>query len=245
MPGMLALTVEQGRQIKKALFELKVDGTRMTFDNGELVSDRLINRNDRYPHIVAEVRKMNCTVRGEVALPGGNILQLNRAVNWHKAKYFVFDLFAVNGKSVEHLSVFERREMLERIVAKGNFKHITVPKKFKTFDEGWNYVKKNEAEGIVIKEPNAIWKVKLLKELKVPIVKHVEGKAKGAFLINYNGVVSKVSGTSLSFIEQYNALVRAGKKVLAEIECPFITDDGAPYQPRLRRIGTAADLKYT
>ena len=97
----------------------------------------------------------------------------------------------------------------------------------------------------MLKGDGEIWKVKLLKELKVPIIKHIQGKAKGAFLIDYNGVQSKVSGTSQDFIDKYNKLVRAGKKPFAEIECQFITDDGAPYQPRLRRIDTREGLKYT
>ena len=245
MPGIICLPVEIARTKKNALFELKIDGTRITYKKGSIHSDRMVNRNIRYPHILKELKQLNWQVRGEVAIPGGNILRLSRRENWHKAKFFVFDLFEHNGKNLEHLSVFKRREMLEKLVKAGKFSHITIPPKFETFKKGWDYVVKNEAEGLVIKELDAIWKVKLLKEIKAPIIKHIPGKAKGAFLIKYNGNLSKVSGTSDLFVNQYFALLQRGKKIFAEIECPFLTDDGAPFQPRLRRVGTKDGLIYT
>lgn len=242
---MICLPLEIAETKKDALFELKLDGTRITYRKGKMTSDRMVNRNARFPHILNELKKLNWHVRGEVALPGGNILKLSKRENWHKARFYVFDLFAIDGKSTEKVSVQKRRKMLETLVARANFKHIEVPLKFDTFKKGWKYVNENEAEGIVIKEEDAIWKVKLLKELKVPIIRHIEGKSKGAFLINCNGNISKVSGTSDAFVDYFYALSKKGKKVLAEIEFPFLTDDGAPFQPRLRRVGTKEELKYT
>lgn len=245
MPGILCLPVDVAEKISGALFELKIDGSRITYQKGKMVSDRMVNRNARYPHILKELKKLNWHVRGEVALPGGNILQLSKRENWHCARFYVFDLFAIDGKSVEGASVQKRRKMLETLVKRAKFDCIEVPQKFDTFKQGWKHVKETGAEGLVIKEEDAIWKVKLLKELKVPIVRHIEGKSKGAFLINCNGNISKVSGTSDSFVNHFHSLNKKGKKVFAEIEFPFLTDDGAPFQPRLRRVGTKEDLIYT
>lgn len=246
MPGIVSLPKDQAEKITKALFELKVDGTRITYKNGNIVSDRDINRNARYGHVVEELKKLNWHVRGEMALPGGTSTDVSKSENWPKAKFYAFDLFALNGENVEHVSIAERRDELEKLVKQGGFRHIEVPLLFKTFTEGWQYVEANDAEGIVIKEPYAIWKVKKLKELKLPIVEHMAGKSKGAFMIALpNGEVSKVSGTSQAYIDTYNRLIAAGEKPYAEIECQHLTEYGVPYQPRLRRIGTVEQLKIS
>ncbi len=89
------------------------------------------------------------------------------------------------------------------------------------------------------------WKTKLLKEEKLKIVGHVAGRAKGAFLVERKGVVGKVSGTSVEFLGIYEKLVKNGEVAYAEIEFAFVTDAGILFQPRLRRIGTLEDLRFT
>jgi hypothetical protein len=246
MGDMTAITEAQGRIWRGDLVELKVDGTRMTYKNGVLTSDRDINRNERYPHILQEVKMLNWRVRGEIALEGGNILQLNKSENWHRAKYYIFDLFEINGRPTAGMTAAAIRELIVQTISAAAFRHLTFPKSFSSFDEGWRHVVENDAEGLVLKERNGTcYKVKKLKEEKLRIVGHEAGKLKGKFLIERNGVTCGVSGTSVGFIDLYHRLVREGKVPYAEIEFPFLTEDGLPFQPRLRRIGTKEDLKYT
>ena len=246
MPGMLEISESEARNKKGWLVELKVDGTRMTYHKGVLTSDRNINRNARYGHILEQVKQIDWKVRGEIAIPGSNIGQLNKKENWHKAHYFIFDLYELRGKPIVGLDVFQIRALIEKELKRANLSHLHAPKLFKSFAEGWAHVKKHDAEGVVLKESDGTcWKCKLLKEEKLEIISHVSGKAKGAFMIDRNGVQSRVSGTSIDFVNAYKALSKAGKKVYAEIEYAFITDKGIPFQPRLRRIGTLQDLKFT
>lgn len=246
MPGMTALEINVARAMSVPLIELKVDGTRITFDGNNIVSDRGVNRNERYPHILNELKQMGIVCRGEIALEGGNILQLNRKENWHKARYYIYDLYKVNGESTEGLSIVEKRNLIDEIVWKKSSEHITAPLTFQSFDDGWSYVTANMREGLVLKEEDGIcWKVKRLTEEKLPIVSHVKGKAKGAFILNRNGMPCKVSGTSQKFVDAFHILKKKGLQAYAEIEYSFLTDDGIPYQPRLRRLGTLEMLKTT
>ena len=66
-----------------------------------------------------------------------------------------------------------------------------------------------------------------------------------AFLIDRQGVRSKVSGTSEAFLGVYQKLIKDGKEVYAEIEYSFLSKDGVPFHPRLRRVGTLDDLSTT
>lgn len=246
MPGMDDLSIEASRAKTGCLIELKIDGSRMSFCNGALTSDREINRNARYGHVLKEVATIDWKVRGEMAIPGGNVHHLNKKENWPRAKYYLFDLFELGGKDVRSYTLTDRRTMLEEELAKKNFQHLLLPIKFDTFDEGWQYVINNAAEGVVLKLNDDVnWKCKLLKEAKLKIVGHEAGKSKGSFLIEREGIVGKVSGTSDGFLKIYQALIGAGKQVYAEIEYPFVTDAGLLFQPRLRRVGTLEDLKFS
>ena len=246
MPGMSMVSQDVARNLKVDLIEEKIDGTRITFDGSNIVSDRNVNRNDRYPHILEEIEGLPFKCRGEIALPGGNILLLNRKENWHKAKYYIFELYDFEGINFANKSPSEQRKMIDKIVKKFSFNNVTVPKKFKTFEQGWKHIKRVQGEGLVLKEKSGVaWKVKNLIEEKLPIVGYEQGKAKGAFLIERNGQVSKLSGTSAMFVQAYHALVEQGLEPYAEIEYSFLTHHGVPYQPRLRRLGTLDDLAVT
>lgn len=245
MPGMVKLDVSTARHYNADLIELKVDGTRITYDGNKLLSDRMVNRNNRYSHILRAMDGLPWRVRGEIALPGGNILQLNRRENWEHAHFYVFDLYEYKGKDTRGLTIIDKRAMLDEIVKELNHPRIHVPKMFQTFDEGWDYVLDTDAEGLVLKTNHENWKVKYLKEEKLPVIEHVAGKSKGSFIIDRNGVRGKVSGTSMEFVEMFNYLKSEGLTPYAEIEYAFLTDDGVPYQPRLRRMGTKEMLATT
>lgn len=246
MPGMTAISEVEAVNHNAPLIELKVDGSRGTFDGSGLYSDRNIERSDRYGHIVSELRKLNWNVRGEIAIPDGNVLQLNKATNWHKAKFYVFDIYSVGGMSTDQMDALTRRDLIDEILSEQKFNNISAPTRFDTFEQGWSYVKAADAEGLVLKALNhACWKVKYLKEEKVKVVDHIPGRSKGSFLIERNGVTSKVSGTSDAYVSAFKQLMSQGLQPYVEIEFGFLTDEGKPYQPRVRRLGTLEQLRFT
>lgn len=206
---------------------LKLDGTMLTFTDGELISTRDCIRNSRFPHIVNLLKKFSINnVVGEMFIENGNIFDINARINWHKAKYMIFDI-----KSSQ--SIEQKREYIKEIVDKINNTFITKPMYFATIKEGWDYVIKNNQEGLVAKNSNFdIYKIKKLIEAKVRIVGLETGLQKGAFILENGG---KVSATSQAFVERYRQLSK-GNEVLAEIEYPFVTSEGKFFQPRLRNV---------
>jgi ATP-dependent DNA ligase len=251
MPGMITITPEEASRKRNCICEEKVDGTRMIFDGKDIFSDREINRNDRYPHIVKELRKLNWKVRGEIALSYGNVLQINKRDNWPYAKFYLYDLFEYNNRDFQNVTPEEIRHRINHILKHFDSRIITTPILFKSFDDGWYYTKRQNrkgkyVEGVVLKpRTGSPFKIKLLKEEKLPIIGYETGKSKGAFFIKRNGVIGKVSATSVSYVEEYKKLLQRGKKPFVEIEYQFITDDGKPYQPRLRRLNTWHNLKLS
>jgi ATP-dependent DNA ligase len=227
------------------LIELKIDGSRMTFNGTSMFSDRDVNRDARYPHVLEELRKIDWVCRGEMAIPGGNILQLNKKINWHKAKIHIFDLYEYEGQDLRGNSPRENRWAIEDILRRNKLQHITAPELFTTFQEGWQYVCDNSAEGLVLKElanhPRQ-YKIKKLVEEKLPIVDREIGKAHGTFILMRDGVRGKVSGTSTTYVAKYEQLLSEGEVPHAEIEYQFLTEYGVPFQPRLRRLDTLANL---
>ena len=105
--------------------------------------------------------------------------------------------------------------------------------KFPDFKSGWDYCLNNKSEGLVIRNESSWLKCKLLNEEKIEIVAHEVGKDKGTFILD-NG--SRVSGTSIQYVEQYVGIKERGNKAIAEIEYPFLTSEGKMFQPRLRQI---------
>lgn len=233
---MKPIELDDAKKLTGCLVELKVDGSRHTFDGRSIFSDRNIVRNDRFDHVVTELQKLPWQVRGELAIPGGNVLTLNKRENWDKAKFYIFEILAYNGKDYRKISPFDNRELIEKTLKKRNFKHLDCPLKFKDINEGWEYVVKEDAEGLVLKDLNQVFKLKKLTEEKLPIVGYEQGKQKGAFIIDRKGVVSRVSGTSEEFVAKYHKILNSAKIPMAEIEYCFLTEYGVPFQPRLRRV---------
>jgi len=245
MPGMKEIDMDDALGIaEKCLIELKIDGSRMTFDGTSMVSDRDVNRDARYPHVLEELKKIDWVCRGEMAIPGSNILQLNKKINWHKAKIYIFDVFEYEGQDLRGANPRENRWLIEDILRRNNLYQIAAPQLFKTFEDGWRYVCDKSAEGLVLKElaNSRQHKIKKLTEEKLPIVGYEPGKGKGAFILLRDDVRCKVSGTSEAYVAMYKALLSHGEAPFAEIEYQFLTDYGIPFQPRLRRLDTLAEL---
>jgi len=216
----------------------------MTFNGTSMVSDRDVNRDARYPHVLEELQKIDWVCRGEMAVPGGNVLQLNKSENWSKAKIYIFDIFEYEGQDLRGNSPRENRWVIEDILRRNNLYQIAAPKLFNTFDAGWQYVCEKGAEGLVLKElaNGKAHKIKKLTEEKLPIVGYEPGKGKGAFILLRGDVRCKVSGTSEAYVAKYKQMLAAGLAPHAEIEYQFLTDNGIPFQPRLRRLDTLVNL---
>ena len=250
MPGMIEITPEEAATKNARLIEVKVDGTRMTFDGHNIISDRDVERNARFPHIVQALRKLNWKVRGEIALPHGNVLQINKRENWANARFYMFDLFELDGKDLSHLAPDETRDRIAHALKSLNSDVIGMPRSFPDFGDAWNYAKTQNAkgnyvEGVVVKPySGSPYKIKLLTEKKCRIVGFESGSVKGAFLIDCDGVVGKVSGTSVGYVQKYQQMIMGGLEPYAEIEYQFLTDNGIPFQPRLRQLDTLAALRY-
>lgn len=242
------IDVSDARGINPSIVEIKVDGTRMKWDGTELISDRDCHRNERFPHIAQEMISIDAEVRGEIAIPNGNVLQLNKKENWHRARFYIFDLYTFKGRDVRGESPENVAKMIDEIV-RPRFDHIRSCRRFSNFKAGWDFVERQidrggYAEGLILKDfLGRGYKIKKLVEAKLPIVGFEKGSIKGAFLIECpNGNIGKVSGTSVGFVSQYERMLANNEKPVAEIEYQFLTDNGVPFQPRLRQIGTAQDL---
>jgi ATP-dependent DNA ligase len=249
MPGMKEISPSEANKINACLFEVKVDGTRMSFNGQDIISDRGVIRNDRFPHIVKELRKLRWKVRGEIALPHGNVLQINKKENWAKALFYTFDMFEHNGNDLRHLQPDETRDRIAHALKQIASPIIGMPRSFNDFGDAWNYAntqkaKGNYVEGVVIKPYNSNpYKIKLLTEKKYEIVGFEAGAVKGAFLIDCNGIIGKVSGTSVAYVQKYHDMIAKGLIPYVEIEYQFLTDNGIPFQPRLRQLDTLKNLK--
>jgi ATP-dependent DNA ligase len=224
------------------LIESKIDGTRMTWDGKELVSDRGIIRTDRYVHIAKELNNLPWKVRGEIAIPMGNILTINKKENWSKARFYIFDLNEWKQKDCSNADPFDNRKHLEDIWVGKTFQNLRMPFKFSSVKDGLIWAKKHDIEGLVLKNKNNGYKWKNYKEAKVAIVGHEVGKLHGTFLIDFKGQIGRVSATSVDFWNKYNSFLAKNIIPYAEIEYLFITPQGLPFQPRLRRLDTLAEL---
>lgn len=207
----------------------KKDGTLIYFKDNKLFSPRC-DRSDRFKHILKILIDNNFpSCMGEIFLdePKSCVFDVSRSENWSKVKFYPFDLLD------NSICYQDRQRILQEAVCCLNNNFIVPLRIFNTFKESWDYVIKNESEGLVIRNDKEFYKVKLLHESKMPIIAHEKGKDKGTFILENN---NRVSGTSESFVLTYQTIKAKGKIPMCEIEYPFITKDGKFFQPRLRRV---------
>lgn len=195
------LKVEQAtkRDFSNADITLKRDGTLIFYKDGRLFSPRC-ERSERFSHILKVLKEKNMpNCFGELYIENGNVFDVSRSENWKNAKFMPIDL------ENEKLNYSERQVLLNQLVKEVSSEVITPLVKFKDFQEGWDYVKKTDGEGLVIRN-NANWfKVKILKEAKVEIAEHEPSKEKGTFIL-IDG--NRVSGTSKDFVKQFPCTLR-------------------------------------
>lgn len=219
---------------------LKIDGTLIYYIDGKLFSPRC-ERTDRFIHIAKILREANfpnCMGEMFCDIPNTNVFEVSKSENWAIAKFMPFDLLDNNDKTKPNpydLSYSKRKIILNEAVAKLNNPFIIPTMQFKTFQEGWAYVKEHNSEGLVIRNENNWFKIKLLKEAKIPIKEHEAGKDKGTFILD-DQEQNRISGTSVEFVIQYLDIKKKGKQAWAEVEYAFKTKDNKLFQPRLRRV---------
>lgn len=215
---------------------LKRDGTLIYYIDGKLFSPRC-ERTQRFKHIANALKNANfpnCMGEMYIDKPNANVFDVSRKENWDKAKFMPFDLIeSDNYKEIYDMPLNERLELLFSLVVELDNENITEMITFDTFKEGWDYVEKNNCEGLVIRDNHTWFKVKKLNEDKIEIVEHEAGKDKGTFILK-NG--SRISGTSQQFVMKYLGIKKREQKAIAEIEYPFKTKEGKYFQPRLRQI---------
>lgn len=222
---------EKAEQLQGCDISLKKDGTLMYYMDGKLLSPRC-ERSERFKHlrdILFNSNFPNCV--GEVFIDekGSCVFDVSRKENWNKAKFYVFDLLG------DKRSYSERIKIVKEKVAELNNPFIVPMKFFSNFQEGWEFVKENQSEGLVLRNDYSWYKCKILQEAKVEIESHEAGKDKGTFIL-IDG--NRVSGTSIDYVNKFYELKAKGQKPIAEIEYPFKTKDGHFFQPRLRRVDT-------
>ncbi len=231
------------KQSAELTYELKYDGSRhfVIIDNKvTIMSERKVVKNDKFPHLVDELKKLNvnCVLDCEIYVEGGSVLDLNRKDNWDKAKMCVFDIIENNNDDVTNLSFKERKEMFEKIIEELDDDLIHKPKRWDNFDEAWNFVEDNKLEGLMVKRLDEIYykglrrdawtKLKRKENCDVEILRHEEGSTKGVFIVEMpTGVKAKVSGTSVDIVDYW----KKNKPKYMEISYMFITKEGKPFQP--------------
>ncbi|MAG26137.1 hypothetical protein CMI47_11295 [Candidatus Pacearchaeota archaeon] len=241
--------------------ELKHDGTCMEWDGQHLVSERGIIRDDRFPHIVKELQGFNWKLQGEIAVPGGNVHDINASINWQKGLFYAFQINELNNDDWTDALPVDVRAKLDELfdISANSFKALRTVKRFPTVKAGWKFIQHHYkldhyVEGLVIKPHDGSKgiKFKILREGKFPVLDHEPGKdtgsgpAKGAFIIDcLNGNRGKCSALSVGYVDRFHKMVKAGKTPYAEIEYPFMTSNGTGvlFQPRLRDLDTLAELK--
>jgi ATP-dependent DNA ligase len=188
-----------------------------------------------------------------MAIPGmgTRVFDVSASINWVKARLWIFKILELKGHDFRNAPPTEIRQVIEDQMKAHRFSaHVLhIPRKFSSIDEGWDFVTKNDCEGLVVKnDVGPQLKLKFLKEAKWEIVGFEPGAVKGSFLLKnpHNGNVSGMSALSVGFIADYNKVLAAGNTPFAEFEYMYLTKkSGAPFQPRLRRIGTLADLSVS
>lgn len=190
IPPMLATLVDKAPKEGEWIYEIKWDGFRaLAFCNKGKVS--LLSRNDksfneRFSPIVADLEKLkvNAVLDGEiVVLNDFGISSFESLQNWQNRSngelvYFVFDLLWLDGKSLLHLPLWKRKELLKGLLPKKgkvleSQSFLTKPEKF------LKAAKKMGIEGMIAKktespyrpgERGTEWlKIKVLKTHEVVI----------------------------------------------------------------------------
>ncbi len=229
------------------IFELKIDGSREFWIRDNLVSCRNVNHNIRYKHIFEALKNVNAILDGEVCLENSNVLELNKKENWDKAMYYVFDCLEYDGLDLKDKPLFERQEILKHILSNINNPSIRFIIQFESLRDGWDYIIKNDLEGLMAKRIDSRYETEAMKEyrshnwLKIKnwkegldeIVGHNVGDTqKGSFKLS---VGTNINCPDLETLGEYTQALREQKRIFAEFYYRFKSKNGF-YSPILKRL---------
>ena len=240
---------EQARKLDNDgyIFELKIDGSREFWLHGDLVSARCINHNERYRHVFNALTGVNAILDGEICLHNSNVLELNKKENWSKAVYYVFDILELGGKDLRNKPLHERQAILNSIITTINNPNVKFITQFKDFKSGWDYIMKNDLEGLMAKKKDSTYDTIVLKERRshnwFKIKNWLEGKdeiighnirttQKGSFALSCG---TNVNCPDMETLKEYNEAIKKNKKVFAEFYYRFKSKNGF-YTPILKRL---------
>jgi len=208
------MLAEQGSERDLArkgyIFEPKLDGTRaICYLNNESIT--MINRRGRdityrYPEFdfSGKVKAKTCVLDGEIIVydadgnPDFNLLQGREQLDnkimielrskENPATYVVFDILMKNGKDLTHLSLKDRKRILDRTILESKDGFNTIQKIFFTKNGRSLYriIRKHKLEGVMAKDINSryyqgervpAWlKIKYVKTIDCIIVGYVQEK---------------------------------------------------------------------
>jgi len=240
---------------KKYILQEKFDGTRgiMHIKNGNVVG--LINRTcdsdymSKFPEIISEakyIKAKDCILDGEITFfkKGGHpfFLTANAKPETKKPydiKYMVFDIVALNGKSVKGLPLMDRLKLLEQIIP-SNLNHIKVIKTFQDtgkFQKMYKQIIKREGEGVILKHKESKYvagsrehwiKLKKQKDADCVIVGITNGTGRrkwtfGALVLGqyHNGKLQYVGNVGVGLSDAMLADLYKVITEMKEIENPF------------------------
>ena len=233
--------------------QLKINGTRTIWDGTNLISNDGIKRNDRFKEIATFLSKFNCKLDGELALSCvSNVADVSRKENWNKARYYVFDIYELDGIDVTNLPLKDRLALLEGLIKR--FDRLTIEHKirmipsFPEMDIAWDYVKRYNLEGLVVKNLNLVNPSDLFTEIRLDIkVKNwhetkerikdwdgnlIDSHSHGCFITESDNRVSALTHENARTFIKLKDL----KPLFAEFYYLEKSDSGKFIQPKLKRI---------
>ncbi|MRX41236.1 DNA ligase D [Flavobacterium sp. LC2016-23] len=169
---MLASLTEKAFDDPDWIFENKFDGYRtlalIKEDRTELFSRNQISFTKKFQPITDELKKINheaildgeVVVENEAGRSDFQLLQNYLKTGKGKLKFYVFDILNLDGNDATHLTLLERKELLQMLVSKSKFSNILysehVPEKGITFLE---VAAKKESEGIIAKKADSLYNI--------------------------------------------------------------------------------------
>jgi len=231
--------------------QLKYDGSRQFWIKGSLMSERMIDNSRKFSHISAILKGLDATLDGEVYIPFKTVIDLNKKINWGKARYVVFDILEFDGEDLRNKPLRERMKILKSVLDNLNKDRLSSPVhfvlEFPAVDVAWEFILKNKLEGLVIKDLGSSYgnrdifeesrvkswiKVKNFKEGKEKIIDFEQGSVKGAFILE--------NGSRISSLKPEVSNIFLSAKDVIPVFAEFIylnkTEDNAYFQPILKRL---------
>lgn len=246
--------------------EEKFDGTRylvyIKADSVKIISRRGVEKTDRLPQLVAEIRVLSrvnpritagCILDGEVIADGGFLQTMSlvgslgsRGIHQTVAyRYVIFDLLMIDGKYIYHNPWIKRRHLLNLQFTPFNiafkFKYMSLVKNslptYDFLDEIWA----RGGEGIMLKHVQAPYEPGKRSRwwLKVKAVETADG-----VILGYNPGEGKYAGTVGSIqIGQYDPTMMDSSKLLHITNISGMTDE-LRYSLGPQDIGKVVEFAY-